>query len=228
MVVDPLSAVRLSLVVGTTATLLGLGPALALGWVLARRRFRGKSIVTTLLLLPLVLPPVATGFLLLRLFGRATILGGLLARLGLPVTFSIHGAVLAALVVGFPLYVLSIRGAFEAVDPRFEEVSLTLGNRPLETWRRITLPLALPGIAAGMVLAFARGLGEFGATVVLAGNMEGRTRTIALAVYSLLDAPGGDTQVRTLLGASIALSLVALAGFEALDRFQRRRLDLDA
>ena len=123
---------------------------------------------------------------------------------------------------------LSIRGAFEAVDARFEEVSLTLGSRPLETWRRITLPLALPGIAAGMVLAFARGLGEFGATVVLAGNMEGRTRTIALAVYSLLDAPGGDGEVRTLLAASIALSLAALAGFEALDRYQRRRLDLDA
>jgi molybdate transport system permease protein len=228
MVVDPVSAVRLSLLVGTTATLLGLVPALALGWLLARRRFRGKAIVSTLLLLPLVLPPVATGLVLLRVFGRATPLGGFLAAIGLPITFSIFGAILAALVVGFPLYVLSIRGAFEAVDVRFEEVSASLGSRPLDTWRRVTLPLALPGIGAGMVLAFARGLGEFGATVVLAGNMEGRTRTVALAVYALLDAPGSDHQVTVLLIASIVLSLLALTGFEALDRYQRRRLDLDA
>jgi molybdate transport system permease protein len=228
MVVDPVSAVRLSLVVGTLATLLGLVPALALGWLLARRRFRGKAVLSTLVLLPLVLPPVATGLLLLGLLGRATVVGGFLAGVGLPVTFSLFGAVLAALVVGFPLYVLSIRGAFEAVDVRFEEVSATLGRSPRETWRRVTLPLALPGIAAGMVLAFARGLGEFGATVVLAGNMEGKTRTIALAVYALLDAPGSDRQVTVLLLASIVLSLLALAGFEALDRYQRKRLDLDA
>ena len=228
MLVDPVSAVRLSLIVGTTATLLGLVPALALGWLLARRQFPGKAVVTTLLLLPLVLPPVATGLLLLRFFGRATFIGGALTRIGMPVTFSLFGAILAALVVSFPLYVLSIRGAFEAVDRRFEEMSLTLGHRPFETWRRITLPLALPGIAAGMVLAFARGLGEFGATVVLAGNMEGRTRTIALAVYTLLDAPGGESQATLLLATSIALSLAALAGFEGLDRYQRRRLDLDA
>jgi molybdate transport system permease protein len=228
MVVDPVSAVRLSLFVGTTATLLGLVPALALGWLLARRQFRGKAAVTTLLLLPLVLPPVATGLVLMRLLGRGTVVGGFLASVGLPITFSIAGAVLAALVVGFPLYVLSIRGAFEAVDARFEEVSLTLGSRPIETWRRVTLPLALPGIGAGMVLAFARGLGEFGATVVLAGNMEGKTRTVALAVYALLDAPGSDREVTVLLIASVTLALLGLAGFEALARYQRRRLDLDA
>jgi molybdate transport system permease protein len=228
MGVDPLSAVRLSLWVGCVATILGLVPAIGTAWLLARKRFPGKALFTTVLLLPLVLPPVATGFLLLRAFGRATLIGGFLAGLGVPVTFSLVGAILAALVVGFPLYVLSIRGAFEAVDPRYEEVSLTLGVPPLRTFARVTLPLALPGIGAGMALAFARGMGEFGATVVLAGNIEGRTRTIALAVYTLLDAPGGESQVRVLLLASVALSLFALAGFEWLNRYQRRRLDLDA
>lgn len=227
MHVDPLAAIRLSLVVGAVATILGLVPALALAWVLARGRFWGKSLVSALMLTPLVAPPVVTGLVLLRVFGRTTTLGGWLTALGLPVTFSLFGAILAALVVGFPLYVVTIRTAFEAVDPRYEEVSLTLGVRPWATWRRITLPLAFPGIAAGIVLAFARALGEFGATAILAGNMEGRTRTIALAVYALLDMPDGEPQIRTLLAASLALSFAALAGFELLNRWQRRRLDLD-
>lgn len=225
--VDPFLAIRLSLIVAAVATVLGLLPALALAWVLARRRFPGKSLLGSLLLAPLVLPPVVTGLLLLQAFGRNSPLGGMLADLGLPMSFSLGGAMLAALVVGFPLYVISIRSAFEAVDPRYEEVSLSLGVPPLATWRRVTLPLALPGIAAGMVLAFARALGEFGATAVIAGNMEGQTRTIALAVYTLLDAPNGETGVRTLVWASILLSVGALMGFEALNRWQRRRLDLN-
>ncbi|MFZ5479795.1 MAG: molybdate ABC transporter permease subunit, partial [Myxococcota bacterium] len=153
--------------------------------------------------------------------------GGALAAVGLPVPFSLLGAVIAAAVVGFPLYVMSVRGAFLAVDPRYEEVSMSLGVPPAATFRRVVLPLAFPGIAAGVVLAFARGLGEFGATAVLAGNMEGRTRTIALAVYALLDAPGDDARVTTLVAASVALSLAALVGYEALERWQRRRLELD-
>lgn len=227
MELDVLTAVRLSLLVGAGAAALGFVPALAAAWVLARRRFAGKAVVTALVLTPLVLPPVVTGLLLLELFGRAGPLGPLLDAVGLPVTFTLFGAVVAALVVGFPIYVMTIRGALEAVDPRYEEVSLSLGVPPAATFRRVTLPLAFPGILAGVVLAFARGLGEFGATAIVAGNMEGRTRTIALAVYALLDGPGDDPRLTWLVLASIGLSLAALVGFEALTRWQRRRLEID-
>lgn len=227
MDLDVASAIRLSLLVGVAAALLGLVPAVVAAWTLARRRFAGKSLLTALVLAPLVLPPVVTGLLMLRLFGRASPIGHLLEQAGLPVTFTLLGAILAALVVGFPIYVMTIRGAFEAIDPRYEEVSLTLGETPARTFRRITLPLALPGIVAGFVLAFARGLGEFGATAIIAGNMEGSTRTIALAVYALLDAPGEDPRIAQLAAASVALSLGALVGFEALTRWQRRRLEID-
>ncbi len=224
-VLDPWAAVRLSLIVALGAVILGLVPAVAVGWLLARRDFRGKTFVSMLFMAPLVIPPVVTGFLLLGALGRQSMLGGLLDAIGLPVPFTVLGAVLAALVVGFPLYVMAIRGAFETVDRRFEEVSWTLGVPRAPTFRRISLPLALPGIAAGAVLAFARALGEFGATVVLAGNLEGETRTIALAVYSLLESPSGRTATWTLVAASVTLSLLALLGFESLSRWQRRRLE---
>lgn len=222
---EPGSAVLLSLVVALVAAFLGLGPAVALGWLLARREFAGKSLVTTVVLAPLVLPPVVTGFLLLSALGGQSPLGRALADLGLPVPFTLLGAIVAAFVVGLPLYVVAVRGAFEAVDPRYEEVSWTLGAPPARTFRRISLPLAVPGIAAGAVLAFARALGEFGATVVLAGNVEGRTRTIALAVYTLLESPGGRRTMWILVGASVALSLAALLGYEALSRRQKRRME---
>lgn len=221
---DPLTAVRLSLIVALAAVLLGLAPAVGVGWLLARRDFAGKSVLTTAVMVPLVLPPVVTGFVLLTLLGRSSPLGAVLADMGLPVPFTLLGAVVAALAVGLPLYVVAVRGAFEAVDHRLEEVSWTLGRAPRATFRRITLPLALPGIAAGAVLAFARALGEFGATVVLAGNVEGDTRTIALAVYTLLEAPGGQRATWILVGASVALSAAALLGYEALSRRQRRRV----
>ncbi len=227
MSLDPVSAVRLSLVVGVLSTVVMLAPAMACAWVLARGRFRGRSLLSGVVMLPLVLPPVVTGLLLLRGVGRSAPLGGLLAAAGWPVPFTLTGAVVAACVVGFPLYVMAIRGAFEAVDPRLEEVSWTLGAPPRRTFLRVSLPLALPGVLAGMVLAFARGLGEFGATAILAGNMEGTTRTIALAVYALLDAPDGEAQVRTLLGASVGLSVVSLVLYEALNRRQRRSLEWD-
>jgi molybdate transport system permease protein len=217
----------LSLVVGVLSTVVMLAPAMACAWVLARGRFRGRSLLSGVVMLPLVLPPVVTGLLLLRALGRSAPLGGLLAAAGWPVPFTLTGAVVAACVVGFPLYVMAIRGAFEAVDPRLEEVSWTLGAPPRRTFLRVSLPLALPGVLAGMVLAFARGLGEFGATAILAGNMEGTTRTIALAVYALLDAPDGEAQVRTLLGASVGLSVVSLVLYEALNRRQRRSLEWD-
>ena len=222
---DPVSAIGLSLVVALAATLLGLVPSLLLGRLLARRQFPGKTLVTTLVLMPLVLPPVVTGFLLLTLLGTRGVFGPALAAVGISVPFTLVAPVVAALVVGLPLYVLLARGAFEAVDARLEEVSWTLGVRPRPTFFRIVLPLAVPGIAAGAVLAFARALGEFGATVVLAGNVEGRTRTIPLAVYSLLESPGGSGAAWVLAGASVLLSLLALAGFELLSRWQRKRIE---
>lgn len=227
MILDPWSAVRLSVLVGAASTVLTLPAAVACAWMLARGRFRGRTLLSSVILAPLVLPPVVTGLLLLRLLGKASPIGGALAAAGWPVPFSLTGAVIAAAIVGFPLYVTAIRSAFEAVDPRLEEVSWTLGVPPRRTFLRVSLPLALPGIGAGMVLAFARGLGEFGATAVIAGNIEGRTRTIALAVYALLDAPDGEGALRLLLGASVALAVAALVGFEALNRWQRRRLELD-
>lgn len=221
---DPWSAVRLSFWVALGATLAGLVPAVALGWILARKDFVGKSVVATVALAPLVLPPVVTGFLLLSLLGTQSALGGWLEQLGIPIPFTLLGATLAAFTVGLPLYVVSVRNAFQVVDPAFEEVSWTLGRRPLPTFLRITLPLAFPGIAAGAVLAFARALGEFGATVVLAGNVEGATRTIPLAVYTLLESPRGRGAIWILVGASVLLSLLALLGYEVLSRRQRLRM----
>ncbi len=227
MTLDVGRAIELSLTVGVLASLVGLVPAGALGWLLARKEFRGKALLTSLAMVPLVLPPVVTGLLLLHLFGRASPVGAAMAAVGWPVPFTQTGAVLAAVVVGFPLYVLTIRTAIEAVDVRYEDVSASLGVPPARTFWRVTAPLALPGLAAGVVLAFARGLGEFGATAVIAGNMEGRTRTIALAVYSLLDAPQDDPRVVTLVMASLVLAMGSLVAWEGLNRWQRRRLELD-
>jgi molybdate transport system permease protein len=221
------SAIWISILVAILATLAGLPLAVGVGFILARRDFTGKAVVSTLALAPLVVPPVVTGFLLLSLLGSGSPVGRWLAAMGLPVPFTLLGAAIAAMVVGFPLYVLSVRNAFEAVDPHYEELSWTLGVPPRRTFRRVSLPLALPGIAAGALLAFARALGEFGATVVLAGNVEGSTRTIALAVYTLLESPGGNRTTWILVGASVALSLAALIGFETLGRRQRRKLEVD-
>ncbi|MCG6957761.1 MAG: molybdate ABC transporter permease subunit [Gemmatimonadetes bacterium] len=223
---DPISAIRISVLVALLATLAGLPVAVGLGWLMARRSFRGKVLLSTIILAPLVMPPVVTGFLLLSVLGSRSPLGRLLAGLGVPVPFTILGAALAALAVGLPLYVLTVRNAFEAVDPHYEELSWTLGVGPRRTFMRVSLPLAVPGIVAGAVLAFARALGEFGATVVLAGNVEGRTRTIALAIYTLLEAPAARRDTWILVGASVAISLAALVGYEALSRRQRRRLEV--
>jgi molybdate transport system permease protein len=221
---NPWSAIRLSFWVALAATLVGFVPAVWLGWVLARKDFFGKSLITTVALVPLVLPPVVTGFILLSVFGTQAPLGAWLSTLGIPIPFTLLGATLAAFTVGLPLYVISVRNAFQTGDPSYEEVASTLGQRPWSTFRRVSFPLALPGIAAGAVLAFARALGEFGATVVLAGNIEGSTRTIALAVYTLLESPQGREAIWILVGASVVLSLLALLGFERLSRHQRKQM----
>ena len=221
---DPVS---LSLGVAFWATLVATPFAVAVGWVLARRRFPGKAVVSTLVYAPLVLPPVITGFLLLRLMGRRGPVGAWLADHGVHLPFTFAGAVVAAVVVGFPLYVAVARSAFEAVDRRHDEVASTLGSSPGRVFLRVTLPLAAPGILAGAVLSFARALGEFGATIVLAGNVEGETRTIPLAVYAALESPTGEATAWQLVAASLALCLVAMLGYELLVRRHRRLLELD-
>jgi molybdate transport system permease protein len=218
---DPL---RLSLWVAAMSLLLSLIPAVALGWLLARREFIGKSLLSTFLLAPLVLPPVVIGFLLLELFGRGGPLSPVLSALGIEVAFTQIGAVVAAAVVGFPLLVLMSRLAIEAVDVRYERLAETLGLAPWRAFVRVTLPMALPGLAAGCVLAYARALGEFGATAVLAADTPGHTRTLALAIFALYEQPGLETQAHRLVWISIGLCAVALVGYEWLGRVQKRRL----
>jgi molybdate transport system permease protein len=223
--VSPGAAIAFSLQVAAWCTVLAAPLAIALGWLLARREFPGKTVVSALLFAPMVLPPVVTGLVLLELLGTRGVLGPTLARLGIAIPFTAAAAVIAALVVGLPLFVMSARAAFAAVDPAYDELSASLGDRPRHTFWRVSLPLALPGIAGGAVLMFARSLGEFGATIVLAGNTDA-TRTIAIAIYALLDRPERDADVQVLAWSSIALCVLALAGYEWLSRRQRRRLDL--
>lgn len=222
--IDPYLAIGISIQVGLWSVVLGLPVALVLGWILARCEFYGKTLLNMVVFAPLVIPPVVTGYLLLEVFGRSATIGRFFVTLGMPFSFSLNGAVLASVLVGMPLYVMAVRSAFESVDPKLEEVARTLGSTPKETFFRVTLPLAIPGIAGGAILSFARALGEFGATIVLAGNMEGKTRTIALAVYSLLESPDGMDSVHILVGASLLLSLFALLGYELMVRWQRRRI----
>lgn len=227
MTLDPISAIKLSLLVGTFSVLFAFPFALGFGWLLARKSFFGKTLLTLILFLPLSLPPVVTGLLLLSLVGRNTVLGSFFSELGYSLTFSFEGAVLASLVVGFPLYVMMVRSAIESADIRYEQMAKTLGLSSLQTFFKVTLPLAAPGVFAGTVIAFARALGEFGATAIVAGNMEGETRTISLALYSLMESPGGEEESRILLLASVALSAAALIAYEVLIKYHRKRLELN-
>jgi molybdate transport system permease protein len=213
------SAVRLSALVALAATLGSLPCGVALGYLLARRDFAGKSVVETVLSLPLVLPPVVTGYLLLLVFGRQGLLGAWLAAwLGVYVVFNWKGAALASAVMAFPLMARTIRVAFAGVDSRLEQAARTLGAGPLETFARISLPLARRGVIAGAVLAFARSLGEFGATIMIAGNIPGETQTIPLYVYSQMNAPGGIEQSARLVVVSILIAAAALVVAEYLER----------
>jgi molybdate transport system permease protein len=223
-----LEAVRVSLLVASVAVAVSLPFGIALGWVLARHQFVGKSAVETLVNLPLVLPPVVTGYLLLVAFGRQGWLGGPLERwLGLRFVFDWKGAALAAAVVSFPLMVRSIRLAFTAVDVRLEQAARTLGAGPWDAFFTVSLPLARNGLIAGSVLAFARSIGEFGATVMIAGNIAGLTRTMPLFIYNQLESPGGMERGRGLVVVSILIAAAALAAGEFLERRGRKRLGLD-
>ena len=178
-------------------------------------------------MLPLVLPPVVLGYLLLKVFSPRGVVGQGLADLGMPVAFHWLGAVVAAAVVGFPLFVLMISLAMKSVDPRLERMSRSLGRSRWSTFRRVTLPLSWPGILSGAAISFARGLGEFGATIVLAGRIPGETETIPLAIYAELDSPGGESRIVGLVIASIVLCLAGVLVARLLDRWHRRRLELD-
>ncbi|MCC7421698.1 MAG: molybdate ABC transporter permease subunit [Planctomycetaceae bacterium] len=220
-----LDALRVSLIVSLTAVAVSLPFGVLFGWLLARRQFFGKSALETVFNLPLVMPPVVTGYLLLVLFGRNGWLGGLLDRwFGVRLVFDWKGAALAAAVVSFPLMVRSIRLAFSAVDVRLEQAARTLGAGRLDAFFSVSLPLARNGVVAGCVLAFARSLGEFGATVMIAGNIAGRTRTMPLFIYNELEAPGGLERSMGLVIVSIIVAAAALVLGEVLERRGRRRL----
>jgi molybdate transport system permease protein len=194
---------------GALSTLLALPAGIAAAWLLARRAFPGKPVVETLLSLPLVLPPVATGFLLLQLFGLNSVVGRALDRLGIDVVFTWKAVVLAMAVMSFPLMVLTIRAGFEQVDTRYERVAATLGASPWRVFVTITLPLATRSIVAAAILGFARALGEFGATIVVAGGIPGQTQTLAVAIFNLTES-GRDADASRLLLVSIALAFAAM------------------
>jgi molybdate transport system permease protein len=198
-----------TLLCATGATLLILPPGVTLAWVLVRRQFPGRAMLEAVVTLPLVVPPVATGLLLLVLFSRRGVLGGALERMGIPVVFTWKAVVLAMAVMGLPLLVRTARAGFEQVDTRYERVAATLGAPPLRIFLTISLPLAWPAVLAGAVLAFARALGEFGATIVVAGSIPGVTRTLAVAIYGYTET-GQDRQAMVLVAIAVAVSFVAL------------------
>jgi molybdate transport system permease protein len=191
------------------ATLLILPVGVFIAWVLARRTFPGRALLETLVSLPLVVPPVATGLLLLMLLGRRGAVGRVLEQLGIEVVFTWKAVVLAMAVMGVPLLVRTARAGFEQVNARYERVAATLGARPLRVFFTISLPLAWPSVLSGAILAFARGLGEFGATIVLAGSIPGVTRTLAVGIYSHTET-GQDAQALVLVAISIAIAFVSL------------------
>jgi molybdate transport system permease protein len=215
---DLAGIVRLSLLVGGVATLAALPPAFVLAWVLARWRFPGKVLLDGLVHLPLVVPPVVTGWVLLLAFAPQGPLGRMLGALGVSVLFRWTGAVIAAAVMALPLMVRAMRLSIEAVDRRLEQAARTLGATRWRAYATVTLPLALPGVLAGAVLGFARSLGEFGATITFVSNVPGETQTLPLAIYAALQRPGGEAMVWRLAGVSVALSLAALVVSEALAR----------
>jgi molybdate transport system permease protein len=219
-----LAIVWLSLKVALTGTLLSVPVAIAVALLLARGRFWGRSVVNAIVHLPLVLPPVVTGYLLLRAFGRQGAIGAWLYEwFGITFAFRWTGAALAAAVMGFPLLVRAIRLAIEHVDHRVEEAAATLGASPAWVVATVTVPMAVPGVLSGLVLAFAKALGEFGATITFVSNIPGETQTLALAIYSFLQAPGGDASAMRLVWLSIGISFAALLVSEALARRLERR-----
>jgi len=211
-------ALRISIIVVTFSTIIiGVG-GVALAVLLAKYNFRGKEVLDALLTLPLVLPPTVTGYYLLVLFGRRGLIGGYVYELtGRTIVFTLEGAILAAVVVSLPLMIKAARAGIESVDPEYERASFTLGKSRLETFWRITLPLAKRSIVAGLVLSFARALGEFGATLMVAGNIPGRTQTMPMAIYEAM-VSGDDREAQIL---AIILTAISLLAIYLTNRFSR-------
>ncbi len=215
-------AIRLSLRVAGASLVVSLPFAIGVALLLARKQFPGKLLVETLVHLPLVLPPVATGYILLAVFGTAGPVGEFLQEhFGIELAFRWTGAVLAAAIMAFPLMVRPMRVALEAVDPGLEQAAATLGASRLRTLLSITLPLAAPGVIAGAVLGFAKALGEFGATITLAANIPGETRTVPLAIWTALQTPGGEPAAWRLTAVAAVIAVVSLAAAEWLARPRR-------
>lgn len=216
-----LEIVAFTVRVALAATVAVIPPGLLVSWLLARRGFRGKAILETIVTLPLVIPPVATGLILLKLFGRRGPIGGFLhERFGIDVVFTPTAVVIAMAVMSFPLFVRTMRVAFEGVDHRLEDVARTFGASEWRVFGTVTLPLALPGLAGGAILAFARALGEFGATIMVAGSIPGETATLSVSIYQLVQL-GKDPAAFRLLLASVVIAFVAVLTSEILLRRHR-------
>lgn len=221
------TAIELSLRVALVATLASLPLGVLTAYLLARGRFWGKSLLNGLVHLPLILPPVVTGYILLILFGRRGPIGAFLDQtFGIVLSFRWTGAALACAVMGFPLMVRSIRLSIEAVDQKLEEAAGTLGASPFFVFLTVTLPLILPGVIAGMILAFAKAMGEFGATITFVSNIPGETQTLSAAIYTFTQVPGGDAGALHLTLIAIALSMAALLASEWLARVVAKRVQL--
>lgn len=219
------SALSLSFKTAATACLLLSGPGILTAWLMARYSFRFKTLVESILQLPLALPPVVIGYILLLSCGPETFIGNLFKKLsGIHLAFSFYAAVLASAVVAFPLMVQAFRVSLELVDPALEQAAKTLGTSPWKVFLRVTLPLALPGLSAGFILGFARALGEFGATITFAGNLADQTRTLPLAIYHFLQMPNGDHSAVRLVTISVLLSVSALLGARWFEHKMRLRL----
>lgn len=218
-------ALSLSLKVALTSTLLSLLPAVWIAYLLARKQFVGKSALNAVVHLPLILPPVVTGYLLLLGFGTQGPIGAFLAQFGIVFAFRWTGAALAAAVMAFPLLVRAIRLSVEAVDPKLEAAAATLGATPRWVFLTVTLPLIAPGVLAGWVLAFAKAMGEFGATITFVSNVPGQTQTIPSAIYSQLQVPGGEDAALRLVLISISVSVSALLVSEWMAQRASRRVD---
>jgi molybdate transport system permease protein len=213
------TAIALTLRIAMVATLVATPLGIAVAWLLSRKNFPGKILLEALVHLPLVLPPVVTGYLLLLTFGRHGAVGEFLAEFGIVLAFRWTGAALACGLMGFPLLVRPMRISFEAIDLRLEQAATTLGASPLNVFASVTFPLALPGIIAGMVLCFAKALGEFGATITFVSNIPGETQTISSAIYALIQTPNGDFAALQLIAISL---LIAFAALIASEWFARR------
>jgi len=225
---DEWNAVRLSIKVATVAMLFSLPPGIAIALLLARGQFWGKTLLNGLVHLPLILPPVVTGYLLLLTFGKRGPAGAFLAEhFGIVFSFRWTGAALACGVMGFPLMVRAIRLSIEAVDRKMEAAAGTLGANPLWVFATITLPLILPGLIAGAILAFAKAMGEFGATITFVSNIPGETQTLPSAIYTFTQVPGGDEGALRLTLISIVISMAALVASEVLARRVGRRMDIE-